>query len=58
MVQRLDQRDLELWVIGAWAIWNAQNKVYFEQKQTHPRYILSGVKGLLNEYQMLMASRI
>ena len=58
MVQSLDQRDLKLWATVAWSIWNAWNKVYFEQKQTHPRTILSGAEGLLNEYQKLMASRI
>ena len=57
MVQSLDQQDLERWATVVWSIWNARNKVYFEQKQTHLRTILSGAEGLLDEYQKLMASQ-
>ena len=37
-----------------WAIWNARNKHYFEDIQTHPEVILRSAKSLLHEYQTLI----
>ena len=28
--ERLDHRDIEVWAIMAWDLWNARNKFYFE----------------------------
>lgn len=47
----------EEWVVMAWAIWNAKNKFYFQQVQTHPRVILEEAKGLLEEYHRLLAAQ-
>ena len=34
-----------------WAIWNVRNKFYFEKAQSHPKDILNGAIGYLQEYQ-------
>ena len=44
---KLSKLELERWTVTAWAIWNARNKFYFQQIQTHPRVILEGANGLL-----------
>ena len=31
--ERLDHKDIEVWAITAWALWNARNKFYFENVQ-------------------------
>ena len=53
LVQRLSKTDLEKWAVVSWGIWNARNKVYFERVQTHPKTILAGPVGFLQEYQNL-----
>ena len=47
MRNKLSKLELERWTVTAWAIWNARNKFYFQQIQTHPRVILEGANGLL-----------
>ena len=39
MQTKLSKQELETWAITAWAIWNARNKVYFEQFQPQPQII-------------------
>ena len=55
--EKLPLVELERWAVMTWAIWNARNKYYFEKTQTHPKEILSGALGFLQEYQMLMAAQ-
>lgn len=31
MMERLDRKELEVWSITAWSIWNARNRVQFKQ---------------------------
>ena len=50
--------DLERWAATAWAIWNARNRYYFEQVQVHPRIIMEGATGLVDEYQRLMTAQV
>ena len=54
---RLDRSDIEVWVITAWALWNARNKFYFERVQMHPKVIADGALALLTKYQRLMEAR-
>lgn len=56
MKNKLSKVDLERWAVTTWAIWNARIKFYFQQIQTHPRVILEGANGLLEEYQRLMVA--
>ena len=56
MVRRLPQAKLEKWAMVSWAIWNAWNKFYFEQVHLHPRKILNGALGYLEEYQHFLAT--
>ena len=49
--ERLDHRDIEVWAIMAWALWNARNKFYFENVQLQPKFIADGALALLTEYQ-------
>ena len=42
-------KNLELFAITAWSIWNARNRFYFEQVQAHPKYIFNSAMGLLEE---------
>ena len=51
MEDRLPQFDVECWAVMSWAIWNARNKFYYEKFQAHPRSILNGALGFLDEYQ-------
>ena len=47
MQAQLSLLELERWTVTDWVIWNARNKLYFEQVQAHPRVILEGASGLL-----------
>ena len=42
MQTKLSKQELETWAVIAWAIWNARNKVYFEQFQPQPQIIWEG----------------
>ena len=53
LVQRLSTAELEKWAVVSWGIWNARNKVYIERVQPHPKAILVGAVGFLQEYQNL-----
>lgn len=53
---KLSKQELEKWVAAVWATWNVRNIFYFEQFQTHPKVILEGASGLIEEYQRLMNS--
>ena len=57
MVSKLEEHDVEKWAVIAWAIWNARNKYYFERIQLHPRDILRGATGFLQEYQRFMQAQ-
>ena len=54
MQTKLSKQELETWAVIACSIWNARNKVYFEQFQPHPQIIWEGAIGLLEEYQNFM----
>nr|POE88676.1 hypothetical protein CFP56_47875 [Quercus suber] len=53
MEEKLTKKELEVWTIVSWAIWNARNRFHFEEKQSIPNDILHGVISLLQEYQEL-----
>ena len=55
--ERLDHRDIEVWAITTWALWNARNKLYFENVQLQPKVIVDGALALLTEYQRLLESQ-
>ena len=57
LMDKLSQRELEIWAVMVWAIWNVRNKYYFEHIQTHPKSILDGALGFLQEYQRLVAAQ-
>ena len=57
MQTKLSKQELETWAVTAWAIWNARNKVYFEQFQPQPQIIWEGARGLLEEYQRFMEAQ-
>ena len=54
LMDKLSQQELEGWAVTVWAIWNAENKYYFEHIQIQPRSILDGALGFLQEYQHLV----
>ena len=41
----------------SWVIWNTRKKFYFERIQQHPKIILDGAIGFLEEYRRLCASQ-
>ena len=45
------KKELKQWAALSWAIWNARNKVYFENIQTQPQVILEGANAVLEAYQ-------
>ena len=49
--EKLTKKDLELWAMVLWSIWNTRNRFHFEKKQSTPSDILQGAKTLLQEYQ-------
>ena len=53
MEEKLPKKELEIWTIVSWAIWNARNRFHFEEKQSMPNDILHGAMTLLQEYQEL-----
>lgn len=53
MMGRLDKKELEVWSIIAWSIWNAKNCFQFKQMQTHPTDIYKQASDLLKEYKRL-----
>ena len=53
MVQSLDRKELELWAITSWSLWNARNRFQFKHVQTHPSEIFKQADSLLKEYQRL-----
>ena len=57
LVDRLSTPELERWAVTSWAIWNARNKFYFERVQSHPKSILDGAIGFLQEYQKLVEAQ-
>ena len=56
MVDKLPQPEMERWAVTLWATWNTRNKFYFERIQTHPKSILDGALGFLDEYQRLVVA--
>ena len=50
MEEKLPKKELEVWTIVSWAIWNARNRFHFEEKQSMPNDILHGAMTLLQEY--------
>lgn len=57
MVQRLNRTELEQWAMIAWGIWNARNKLCFENTHAHPKATLRGAMSFLHEYQNLIANQ-
>ena len=53
----LTTKELEVWAIVSWSIWNARNRYLFDKKQSQPADILQGVLSLLQEYQRLCQQR-
>ena len=49
----LATKELEVWAIASWSIWNARNRYLFDKKQSQPLDILHGALSLLQEYQRL-----
>ena len=49
----LTTKELEVWAIVSWSIWNACNGYLFDKKQSQPVDILQGALSLLQEYQRL-----
>ena len=43
----LTTKELEVWAIVSWSIWNARNRYLFDKKQSQPADILQGVLSLL-----------
>ncbi|KAK9996994.1 hypothetical protein SO802_021680 [Lithocarpus litseifolius] len=56
LVEKLSRKDLEMWAMVAWSIWNARNRAQFEATQTPPHAILKGAVLLLDEHQRLTRS--
>ena len=50
------KKELEQWAVLSWAIWNARNKVYFENIQTQPQVILEGANVVLEAYQRVSST--
>ena len=53
MKGKLTVKELEVWAMVSWSIWNARNRFYFERKQSQPADILHGAMTLLQDYQRL-----
>ena len=51
--EKLPKKDLEVWAMVSWSIWNARNRFHFEEKQSMPSDILHGATTLLQKYQRL-----
>lgn len=49
----LSTKELEVWAIVSWPIWNARNRCLFDKKQIQPCEILRGAMTLLQDYQRL-----
>ena len=49
----LTTKEVEVWGIVSWAIWNARNRYLFNRKQSQPNDILRGAMTLIHEYQRL-----
>ena len=45
----LSTKELEVWAIVSWSIWNARNRHHFDKKQTHPGDILRGAMNQLQD---------
>ena len=46
-------KEMEIWAMVAWSIWNARNQFYFEKKQSQLGDVLHGATTLLQDYQRL-----
>uniref|UniRef100_A0A7N2KTY1 Reverse transcriptase zinc-binding domain-containing protein n=1 Tax=Quercus lobata TaxID=97700 RepID=A0A7N2KTY1_QUELO len=51
LVDRLDRKELETWVMLSLALCNARSRYHFESLQSHPTTILQGATSLLDDYQ-------
>ena len=49
----LSTKELEVWAMVSWSIWNARNRCIFDKKQIQPCEILRGAMTLLQDYQRL-----
>ena len=58
LMEKLSQKELEMWAMVAWSIWNARNRLYFEASQTSPHAILKSAETLLEDYQRLTRSML
>lgn len=53
MEDKLTGKEMEVWAMVAWSIWNARNRFYFEKKQSQPGDILHSAMSLIQDYQRL-----
>ena len=53
MDDKLTGKEMEVWAMVAWSIWNARNRFCFEKKQSQPGDILHSAMSLLQDYQRL-----
>ena len=50
LLAMLSTKELEVWAMVSWSIWNVRNKWLFDKKQTQLSDILRGVMNLLQDY--------
>ena len=50
LMEVLSTKELEVWAMVSWSIWNVRNKWLFDKKQTQLSDILRGVMNLLQDY--------
>ena len=53
MEDKLTGKEMEVWAMDAWSIWNVRNRFCFEKKQSQPSDILHGDMALVQDYQRL-----
>ena len=53
MEDKLTGKEMEVWAMVAWSIWNARNRFCFEKKRSQPCDILHSAMSPLQDYQRL-----
>ena len=53
MEDKLTGKEMEVWAMVAWSIWNARNRFCFEKTQSQPGDILHSAMSPLQDYQRL-----
>ena len=57
MLESLPIEEMELWAVLSWAIWNARNKICFEDDQAQPDHYKNDCylrRNLFDDYKMLL----